>query len=150
MEELKMQTRINLYFPVLFVILNITILFHTVRVFGIHNQKHKIHTSSVFDPSCLQTETKWICSGSEIPKGWIQTDSKWSPGSCGSIPGTRYNNMILIERYDNRPVGAEIFICAGQEIPSGWIKAEAYWKPCSCGGTPNTMYNNVIKIRRIN
>lgn len=91
-------------------------------------------------------ETQWVCAG-QMPTGWLKIGGQWNPTTCGN-PTTIYENVWLIERYDNKPVGTVMTICA-QQIPSGWVKISGGWNPTMCG-SPSTIQENVIQIKRLN
>lgn len=90
-------------------------------------------------------ETQWICAGT-LPTGWLKIGGQWNPTQCGN-PTHIYENVWLIERYDNKPVGSVMTVCA-QPIPSGWVKIGGSWNPTACG-SPTHITENVIKIKRL-
>ena len=92
------------------------------------------------------SQTQWVCAG-QLPPGWLKIGGQWNPTSCGN-PTTIYENVWLIERYDDKPVGSVMTICA-QQIPNGWVKISGSWNPTMCG-SPSTIQENVIQIRRLN
>lgn len=91
-------------------------------------------------------ETMKMCAG-PIPKGWFKTSDEWDPNSCGKPTSISYN-IFTIERYEKKPVGAEMTIC-NQTLPAGWIKTGQRWDPTCCGH-PTSNSNNVIIVKRIN
>lgn len=92
------------------------------------------------------SETQWVCAG-QLPQGWLKIGGQWNPTTCGN-PTSIYENVWLIERYSNKPVGSVMTVCA-QQIPSGWVKIGGSWNPTTCG-SPSTIRENVIQIKRLN
>lgn len=91
-------------------------------------------------------ETQTVCSG-QLPAGWLKIGGHWNPTTCGN-PTRIYENVWLIERYDDKPVGSVMTVCS-QQIPSGWAKIAGSWNPTTCG-SPTSIQENVIQIKRLN
>ena len=92
------------------------------------------------------SQTQWSCAG-PLPAGWLKIGGQWNPTTCGN-PTTIRENVWLIARYDDKPVGTVMTVCA-QQIPGGWAKVGGAWNPTTCG-SPSTIQENVIQIKRLN
>jgi hypothetical protein len=57
--------------------------------------------------------------------------------------------VLLIERYNNLPVGTPLTICATSPVPNGWVPTSWQWNPSVCGAqfsTQRDAYNtNTIR-----
>ena len=94
------------------------------------------------------SETTTACCSSATPPGYLKTDDRWDPTSCGN-PSTTIYNVCTYQRYDDKPKGAVMNVCAGQQLPQGWVRENTSWVPTSCGH-PTVMMNNVETIRKAN
>jgi hypothetical protein len=89
-----------------------------------------------------------ICANSPIPAGWVRINDEWSPTTCG-MPTTITDNVWIIERYDQLPVGSILNVCtAGLSVPSGWVIVGSFWGPASCG-QPSNITDNMTQIKRV-
>lgn len=104
---------------------------------------------SVDEPAELKGKSKAeICDKAGLPKGWVQVDDRWSPTSCGN-PTSIVHNVWQIERYTDKPIGAEMDVCAATPTPEGWEEVGKNWNPTRCG-SPTNIVNNVKRIKRVN
>jgi hypothetical protein len=87
-----------------------------------------------------------VCAG-QVPTGWIKINDSWNPTTCGNPTSISYN-VWTIERYDNKPAGAQMRACFGS-VPNGWAMVGSTWDPTACGH-PTSISNNVMTIRRLN
>jgi hypothetical protein len=57
------------------------------------------------------------------PRGYLAVDYVADPVQCPNPSGyhTIYTAMI-IEKYEDKPVGARMEICSGQKTPKGWVE----------------------------
>lgn len=88
-----------------------------------------------------------ICDTDRLPRGWVKVGDRWNPSKCGS-PATIVYNVWEVERYTNKPVGAEMEVCADTPTPAGWVEVSARWSPATCGH-PTGISDNVKKIKRV-
>lgn len=100
------------------------------------------------EPAALAGEEKGeICDTERLPRGWLKVGDRWNPTKCGN-PSTVVYNVWEVERYTNKPVGAEMEVCADTPTPSGWVEVSARWNPTTCGH-PTGISDNVKKIKRV-
>ncbi len=94
----------------------------------------------------IAVSQKNICSGTQVPSGWVIANKTWSRNTCGN-PATPQGNLWLIEEYDNLPVGAPLTMCAfSSPTPAGWAPTSFQWNPSLCGaqfGTQTSPYNTI-------
>lgn len=88
-----------------------------------------------------------ICDTDRLPRGWLKVGDRWNPTKCGS-PVTIEYNVWEVERYTNKPLGAEMEVCAEMPTPEGWEQVSVRWNPTTCGH-PTGIVDNVKKIRRV-
>ena len=81
---------------------------------------------------------------SPVPKGWIKINDHWSPTSCGNPTQIVYN-VCTIEKYSDKPVGAEMDVCADAPTPEGWADIDTFWSPTRCG-RPTSIVHNMKRI----
>ncbi|HWS55516.1 MAG TPA: hypothetical protein VN228_15365 [Pyrinomonadaceae bacterium] len=98
-------------------------------------------------PGLAGEERGEICDTDRLPRGWVKVGDRWNPTKCGN-PATIVYNVWEVERYTNKPVGAELEVCADTPTPSGWIEVSARWNPATCGH-PTGISDNVKKIKRV-
>ena len=90
-------------------------------------------------------QTEKVCAG-PIPTGWIKVNDSFDPTSCGKPTVITYN-VWTIERYDNKPVGAQLLACSAP-APPGWAVVNQAWNPTTCGH-PSVNSSNVMTIKRL-
>ena len=100
--------------------------------------------AAVIAPSLSARQT--VCAGQGVP-GWILVDDSWNPTACGNPTSISYNVWTL-ERFDDKPVGAQMRACFGP-VPPGWRIEKAAWDPTACG-YPTSISDNVMTIKRVN
>jgi hypothetical protein len=88
-----------------------------------------------------------ICGDSPVPRGWVKVNDRWNPTKCGSPTSIVYN-VWEVERYANKPVGAEMEVCADAPTPPGWAEINSTWSPTKCGH-PTKIVDNVKRIKRL-
>jgi hypothetical protein len=100
------------------------------------------------EPAELEGKDKGeLCDTDRLPRGWLKVGDRWNPAKCGNPPTVVYN-VWEVERYTNKPVGAEMEVCADTPTPRGWVEVGARWNPTTCGH-PTGIEDNVKKIKRV-
>ncbi|PWT98978.1 MAG: hypothetical protein C5B51_28120 [Terriglobia bacterium] len=110
----------------------------------------------VGDPSTgIKQQT--ICADTPIPDGWIKVNTANDASVCGFPSDPRLQNVWIIEKYEERPIGTRMTVCAdrprfpsGQDVPTGWIVKGRHNDPAGCGkpvDTPGVL--NMMTIERI-
>jgi hypothetical protein len=75
------------------------------------------------DKQAGASDTKIGCRlNNPAPKGYLAVNYVADHDQCPSPSGdqTVYTAMI-IEKYEDKPVGARMEICNGQQVPKGWV-----------------------------
>ena len=99
------------------------------------------------EPEELKGKSKAeICDTEPLPKGWAKTGDTWNPTKCRNTSGIEYN-VWIIERYNDKPAGAEMEVCSVTPTPEGWAETSTRWNPTTCGH-PSSIINNVKKIKK--
>lgn len=105
-------------------------------------EPHQRHRGKELVP-VYQAQT--VCAN-QVPRGWIRTNDRWDPTTCGK-PTTISYNVWTIEKYHGRPVGSIMRVCS-DIIPRGWVMIDSMWNPTMCGH-PTAMTKNVMTIKRV-
>lgn len=101
-------------------------------------------------PTAAWAQTLEVCADSPIPYDYVVTDHKWSATRCARTPATQ-PNMLVIERYADKPEGSQMTVCASAPVPPGWALESTSFNAvrCKLDSTPGRLDHNVKVIRRL-
>ena len=92
-----------------------------------------------------------ICRASGMRAGWLAIRYVQGGANCpaNTDPGNPYTASV-IERYDQKPVGAEMVVCADQTIPHQWVRTTSQHVQTTCpGARVRDGSPTVMVIRRV-
>lgn len=103
------------------------------------------------DPSGARPLIDEICRTQAMPSGYIAIRYLQRDGDCpaSTDPGNAYNVMV-IEYYRNKPVGAVMVVCADQSVPRDWVREYRVDARADCpGARVRDNAPTVVEIRRV-
>lgn len=101
-------------------------------------------------PAPATAQTLEICRDDRVPYDYVVIDHKWNPTRCESTGATE-PNMLVIERYVDKPADSTMVICSSSYVPTDWIVESTRFDAvrCDLDSVPGRLEHNVKVIRRM-